>query len=390
MIRVLHVVTIMNRNGLENRIMDIYRNIDRSQIQFDFLTHRKEKGQFDEEIKKLGGHIYRMSPLTPKNFIKYMKNLHKFFCEHREYKIVHSHINTFSTWVLFVAKTAGIPVRIAHSRTWGMEKSWKSIFKWVSKIFINIPTTHKFACSKQAGIWLFGRKGIERPNFFHVIPNSIIIEKFQYSKEKREIIRNQLGLKENQYAFVNVGRLTPQKNHKFLLEVFKEILKTNPSSKLYLIGEGDLKHKIDQQIEKYNMKDAVIYIGNISNVGDYLNAMDGFIFPSIFEGFGTVTIEAQCSGLPIVASDSIPKETKITNLQEFISLKESPTIWAQKITEKIKGNRRMDFSNEVKKAGYDIKDTYKYLQEFYLNVSKNNTMKKHEIKMKGNKNENKI
>lgn len=233
MVRVLHVVTIMNRNGLENRLMDIYRNIDKNKVQFDFLTHRKQRGQFDDEIEKMGGHIYYMPRLKPLKFISYMKELYYFFREHREYKIVHSHVNTISTWVLFAAKKAGIPIRIAHSRTWGMEKNWKSIFKWFSKIFINIPTTHKFACSQQAGKWLFGSKGIKPPQKFKVIPNSIDIEKFTFDIEKRQKIRKELAINENQLAIINVARLTSQKNHIYLIHIFNEILKIKQNSKLF-------------------------------------------------------------------------------------------------------------------------------------------------------------
>lgn len=158
MIRVLHVVTIMNRNGLENRIMDIFRHIDRNIVQFDFLTFREEKGAFDEEITALGGKVYHIPQIKISSLVNFFKDLKSFFSEHPEYKIVHAHVNTLSTWVLFAAKKAGVPVRIAHSRTWGAEKSKTYLFKMFSRLFINIPTTHKFGCSRQAGEWLFGKK----------------------------------------------------------------------------------------------------------------------------------------------------------------------------------------------------------------------------------------
>jgi Glycosyltransferase len=368
LIRVLHVVTIMNRNGLENRIMDIYRNIDRNRIQFDFLVHRKEVGHFDDEINKLGGRIYRIMPLKPTKFFSYMKCLISFFYEHREYYIVHSHVNTFSSWVLWAAKKAGIKIRIAHSRTWGMEHSWKAIFKYISKIFINISTTHKFACSKQAGEWLFGKKGIKPPNFFKVIPNSIDIRKFTFNEQIRNNLRNELNLNKEQLAFVHVGRFVPQKNHQYLLQIFNEIRKINKESKLFLIGEGELESTIRSTCKELGLEKYVVYLGVKDNVGDYLNAMDAFLFPSLFEGFGTVTIEAQCSGLPVLASESIPHETKIINSMEFLPISISPSFWAAKILEMIQNHVRIDFSLEVKKAGYDIKDTYIDMQNFYSNV----------------------
>lgn len=369
MIRVLHVVTIMNRNGLENRIMDIYRNIDRNKIQFDFLTQRNIPGHFDKEIEKLGGHIYRMNTPNTLRFISYIKNLNNFFNEHKEYKIVHSHLNTISTWILFAAKKAGVPIRIAHSRTWGMEVNLKSIFKYISRIFINIPTTHKFACSKQAGEWLFGKNGIKAPNFFKVIPNSIQINKFEFDKDKRKQIRKELDLNENQIALVHVGRLVPQKNHMFIIKIFKEILKVKSDAKLFLIGEGELEEKIKKECKKMNIDHAVFFLGVKENVGDYLNAMDLFIFPSLFEGFGTVAIEAQCNGLKVLASDSIPYETKVTDIQEFMSLKKNEKEWAKQIIDMICKDEKIErktYASKVKKAGYDIIDTYAYLENFYL------------------------
>lgn len=368
MIRVLHVVTIMNRNGLENRLMDIYRHIDRNKVQFDFLTHRMEEGAFDEEIKNLGGKVYHTQPLNPLHLVSYMNNLKCFFTEHREYKIVHSHINAFSTFVLFAAKSSNVKVRIAHSRTWGAEKTWKSIFKYISKMFINIPTTHKFGCSKQAGEWLFGKNGIKEPNYFRVITNSIELDKFKFSENIRSQFRRKLSLKDGQLAIVNVGRLEPQKNHEFLLKVFREIHKLKPNSKLFLLGTGSLKHKIEMEANDLGIGDSVTFLGNINNVGEYLNAMDAFIFPSLFEGFGTVTIESQCCGLPILASDTIPPETKISDYQEFESLNSSPKLWAEHILSMIKRLERKDNREITKKAGYDINDTYSFLQNFYIDV----------------------
>lgn len=369
MIRVLHVVTIMNRNGLENRLMDIYRHIDRNQVQFDFLTHRKQDGVFDEEIKELGGKVYHISPLKPQHIVRYMSELKSFFNNHKEYSIVHSHINAFSTFVLFAARDAGVPIRIAHSRTWGAEKSWKSVFKYVAKAFINIPTTHKFGCSRQAGEWLFGKKGIQEPNYFRVITNSIELDKFSYDESKRNKMRQELGLSDDQIAITDVARLEPQKNHTFLLKVFKEITKTHSTAKLFLIGEGSLLEKIKDEAKSLGIQDAVVFVGNVSNVGDYLNAMDGFIFPSLFEGFGTVTIESQCCGLPILASDTIPPETKVSSVQEFESLKSSPEDWAKHILNMISSIKRKDCRDVIKEAGFDINDTYSFLQNFYLEVA---------------------
>lgn len=368
MIRVLHVVTIMNRNGLENRIMDIYRHIDRDMIQFDFLTHRQEKGAFDDEIEALGGKIYHINQVKLTSIGKYLKDLHNFFLRHPEYKIVHSHVNTLSTWVLFAAQKAGVPIRIAHSRTWGAEKNKTYLFKLFSRLFINFPTTHKFGCSRQAGEWLFGRKGIQEPNYFRVITNSIDVPKFSFDESKRKEYRKELGIQADDIAIVHVGRFTEQKNHMFLLDVFSEFHKIHSNASLFLIGSGNLESVIDAKAKELGIDNKITKIGQVPNVGDYLNAMDGFIFPSLFEGFGTVTIESQCNGLPILASDSIPFETKVSEVQEFDSLKNSPREWARHLDKMLSNYVRKDRSEEITAAGYNIVDTYKFLQDFYISV----------------------
>lgn len=364
-IRVLQCVTIMNRNGLENRLMDIYRNIDRSVIQFDFMTNRTEDGEFDEEIKRLGGRVYHMSRIAPKSFFRYIGELRTFFQEHPEYKIVHSHLNTLSTWPLLMAKRAGVPVRIAHSRNASMDRNFKMVYKAFSRLFINGQATDRFACSKAAGIWLFGKQQVEKESF-HVIPNAIQLERFLYSKEKRHEMRTELGIGEKELAIVCVARFSPQKNHTYLLQVFQEIQNRRPESKLYLVGQGELEQDIRRQVARLGLQEHVIFLGSRSDVGAVLTAMDAFLFPSFYEGFGTVIIEAQCSALPMLASDSIPSETKLCDSVEFASIKEKPAVWADKLFALIEKTDRMDNSALIREKGYDISQSYSWMQQFYL------------------------
>lgn len=365
-IRVLQVVSVMQRAGLESRLMDIYRHIDRTQIQFDFLTHRMEDGVYDDEIRSLGGMVYHMPSIKPWGLLYYLWNLRKFFNDHHQYKIIHVHLNAYSGWVQYAAKIAGVPVRITHSRNTGFDKNWKSVFKAMSKLIVNGPTTHKFACSYQAGEWLFGKKGVQPPNDFKVIPNGFEISEFSFSKEMRQKMRLSLGLCD-EYAFVHVGRFVQQKNHCFLINVFCEIRKICNSSKLYLIGEGPLKEKIKRKVRELGLEDYIVFVGSVPNVNDYLQAMDCMLFPSLYEGFGTVALESQCCGLPTIASDTLPSNIKITNCIDFLSIKSnSPYEWADKAVKMIKTIERKDRSMEIKQAGYDIRDTYRLLSEFYL------------------------
>lgn len=364
-IRVLQCVTIMNRNGLENRLMDIYRNIDRTQIQFDFMTNRAESGQFDEEIQKLGGKVYHMSKITPRNFLRYLSELDSFFKEHKEYQIVHSHLNTLSTWPLQAAKNAGVPVRIAHSRNASMDVNIKMLYKAFSRIFINGQATERFACSRSAGVWLFGEEQVCKDTF-HVIPNAIQLEKFLYSEEIRNMMRSELKIGKDEFAVVCVARFSEQKNHVYLFKVFKEILKKRPNSKLYLVGAGELENELHNEAKKLCIEDSVIFMGSRSDVGKVLTAMDLFLFPSFYEGFGTVIVEAQCSCLPLVASDTIPNETKLCDCVEFMSIKDNPEVWAEKAIQLVRKTTRKDNSLLIRENGYDIRESYKWMQNFYL------------------------
>lgn len=225
MIRVLQCVNDMHRAGLETMLMNYYRNIDRSKIQFDFLTHRPHKSDYDDEILSLGGKVYYAPRLYPQNYPKYFKWMEQFFKEHPEYKIVHSHIDAMSYLPLKAAKKAGIPVRIAHSHNTSIDKDFKYILKQYFRSRINSVTTDFCACGEEAGKFLFGDVR------YTIIPNAINISKFLFDPEIRRKKREELNIK-NEFVIGHVGRLSYQKNHKFLVQIFKEFVSQNPDSVL--------------------------------------------------------------------------------------------------------------------------------------------------------------
>ena len=240
-IRVLQCVTIMNRNGLENRLMDIYRNIDRSVIQFDFMTNRTEDGEFDEEIKSLGGRVYHMSRIAPRTFFRYIGELRIFFQEHPEYKIVHSHLNTLSTWPLLMAKRAGVPVRIAHSRNASMDRNIKMIYKAFSRLFINRQATDRFACSRSAGVWLFGKQQVEKKNF-HVLEAGDGEEAMDIFYEEKDI------------ALLILDVMMPKMDG---WEVCREIRKNSKVPIIMLTARGDERDELlgfDLGVDEYISK----------------------------------------------------------------------------------------------------------------------------------------
>ena len=326
-LRVLHVVVNMNRGGAETLLMNLYRNIDRSKIQFDFLTCKE--GVFDSEIIEMGGKIHRIPYISDVGHFGYMRALDTFFTSHSEYKIIHSHMDKMSGLVLRSAKKAGRQIRIAHSHNTSSEggvaaKAYKS---YVGK-YILPSATHLFACSNSAAKWLFANKADKAL----ILKNGIEYEKFAYSPITGKSIREELNLKEENFIVGHVGRFNHQKNHFFLVEIFSEIVKLNPHAYLLLIGEGPLKKEIQKRVNELNLIDNVKFLGVRNDVHHILKACNVMLFPSLHEGLPVTLIEAQGSGLPCVISDVITKEVDIgAGLIEYENLKSSPQVWAKKI-----------------------------------------------------------
>ena len=232
MIRVLQCVNDMHRSGLETMLMNYYRNIDRTKIQFDFLTHRPGKSDYDDEILSLGGKVYYAPRLYPQNYPAYFKYMKKFFAEHPEYQIVHSHIDSMSYLPLLAAKKAGVLVRIAHSHNTSIDKDFKYILKQYFRKKITKAANYYCACGQEAGEFLFPGKE------FTFIPNAIEVDKFLYNKEVRDKKRKDLGLA-NEFVVGHVGRLSYQKNHELLIRIFDELHKKDANTVLLLIGVGE-------------------------------------------------------------------------------------------------------------------------------------------------------
>lgn len=362
-IRVLHILQRMEAAGVQTLLMSIYRNIDRSKVQFDFLVHYKEEQFFDKEIESLGGHVYKFSVREDHNMIKYIHELKIFFDNHPEYKIVHGHMPVLGFFYLRAAYKAGIPVRIAHAHTDQHYNSLKGYISVVMKSLYPIYANHYFACSNSAGRYIFGNRK------YKIIRNAIMTEKFAYNEEIREKRRKELGF-ENKFVVGHVGRLAEHKNHDFLIDVFSEIAKINPNSILMLVGDGELRKKIEQKVNSLGISKQVRFMGIRADINELYQVMDAFVFPSIFEGLGIVNIEAQASGVLTFCSDAIPQEANISPVFKSIPLSKNAKQWAEIIVNDYSMREvRKDMSEYVVKAGYDIKELSNKLQEFYLNAS---------------------
>lgn len=363
MIRVLHVVGKMHYGGMETFIMNVYRHIDREKVQFDFLVHYEEAGEYDDEIRRLGGKIYVMPRTVPQNYFKYKKALYKFFTEHQEYRIIHGHLHSVAYIYHDIAKRTGDRVCITHAHNNGYDKNIKGITGYYTALFAQKYTDVFFGCSKDACEKFFP-KAIKQGKEMTVVKNGIESEKYRYSAEISNDVRRELGV-ENNFVLGNIGRFSPQKNHKFLLSIFSEILKKRPDSKLVLVGKGPLENEIRALADELSLKEHIIFLGARSDVPRLLQGMDLFLLPSLYEGLGIVLVEAQASGLKCFASSTVSKEAKVTDLLDFLELEQSPEYWADKIISSVPYNRE-DKVKDIVSSGFDISETAGMLEEFYL------------------------
>lgn len=361
-LRVLHVVTSMNFGGLETMIMNYYRHIDRQKVQFDFLVHREERASYDDEIELLGGIIYRLPRLVPWS-IRYRKALNDFFQLHPEYKIVHVHQDCLGSIALKAAKKHGVPIRIAHSHNSDIDKNIKYPIKIFYKQFITKYATKLMACGELAGKWMFGCSNASK---FSVLPNAIDSKVFDYNPQERKTLRKELGISDEEFVIGHVGRFSPQKNHLFVVDVFKAMHELKQNSKLILVGDGKLRSIIEKRVLDLGLKECVYFAGTTQMVSSYFQAMDAFVLPSKYEGLAIVVIEAQTAGLPCIIADSISDECVIDlELVSKLSIEDTPQNWAKCILDSLDILRKGRRANTVM-SGYDIIECAKKLQTFYL------------------------
>ncbi|MDD6069906.1 MAG: glycosyltransferase family 1 protein [Clostridiales bacterium] len=355
--RVLQVVTHMNRGGLETMLMNYYRHIDRTKVQFDFLTHRDKRGDYDDEIEALGGNIYRLPVLNPLN-PQYRKALADFFDQHSEYKVIHVHQDCMSSVILKEAKKHNVPVRIAHSHNSGQDKNMKYPIKLFYRRSIGKYATNLMACGEDAGRWMF--QGAD----FEILNNAIDVKKYVHDEKKRKMERANLNVDEDCLLLGHVGRFCPSKNHTYLIDVFRAVCRKR-KAKLLLVGDGELRAQIEEKVKRLKLTDKVIFTGVRRDVADLMQAMDIFVLPSNYEGLPVTIIEAQAAGLPCIISDQVPSECRKTKLVQQIALDEGKKVWADKIIEASQIGR-MDTYEAMIDSGFDIHENAKRLQDYYL------------------------
>lgn len=348
-IRVAQIVGKMNGGGVEAVVMNYYRHIDRSKVQFDFLIDSDSSLVPREEIESLGGRVFEIPPYQ--HVVEYQRELQRLF-KQEGWKIVHSNINALSVFPLRAAKKAGVPVRIAHSHsTSGKGEYAKNALKAVLKTQSNRYPTHRFACSKFAGEWLFGKAA-----HFEVVYNAIDLDRFCFNAEARAQARADLGLVGNQFAIGHVGRFTAQKNHAFLIDVFAEVAKRRDDAVLLLVGTGEAGASVKALVDERGLTDRVKFLGQRSDVNRLYQAFDAFVLPSLYEGLGLVGVEAQVAGLPCLFSDAITREVDVTGESCFLPIDHSKA-WIEALSCLVPRKRAERSKLSLKK--FDSYDIYK-------------------------------
>lgn len=357
-VRVLHVLQRMEAGGTQAFLMNLYRNIDRSKLQFDFLVEYGEKQFYDDEIEAMGGRIYRTTVREDKNLPRFCRYLRDFFAEHQEYNVVHCHTYSIGFFVLGAAERAGVTVRIAHSHNNSMSGLAVPL-KIVLRSLFPVHANRFMACSDEAGKFLFGERE------FMVVKNAIIVDRFAFDEATRAEVRAELEL-DGSLVVGSVGRLHFQKNQAFLLDAFKEVHELRPDAKLLLVGNGPLRDELLAKAQAVGVADCLTLLSNRSDMDRLYQAMDVFVLPSLYEGLGIVAIEAQSAGLPTICSNGVAEDANVSPLFSRMALEDSPKAWAEAIVKAADTRDCAGGAAGARAHGFDVRDNAAKMQEWYL------------------------
>lgn len=406
--------------------MNLYRHMDREQLQFDFVIHTEDVCDYTEEVEKLGGRIYSVKPFCASTALAYRKQWRSFFREHPEYRIIHGHMRSTASLYLAEAKRAGL-ITIVHSHNTSSGSGIAAMVKNVLQYPLRYQAGYLFACGRRAGEWLYGKKACDGPRF-RLLLNGIETDRFRFREAARMEKRHELGIGDDELVLLHIGRMEEQKNHRFLLEIMREIAGMSGKNvsregqesalrgerkavRLLLCGCGPLEEELRAQaaaaglLEEDRDHDAaagladgrqavsVRFLGVRDDISALMMAGDAMIFPSLFEGLPVTLVEAQAAGLPVLMSDTVTDEVILTDLVQTMSLHEDAHSWAQRALEMAEGAPRTaeqrtagqevkaggqtlraaeqlpdrsSYAQQIRSAGYDVEQSAKWLVEFYL------------------------
>lgn len=357
--RVLQVVAVMDRGGTETMLMNHYRALDRSKVQFDFLVHTQKEGAYDKEILSMGGRIFHAPLIRPWSYISYFNWLKKFFSDNgADFIAVHSHIQENSGFALSYAKKAGIDHRLMTSHIAPQSIDYKFVFRCFANLYAKSSVTDRLACGYAAGRHLYGKRS------FQVINNAIDTDSFIFNDSVRNKMREEMGIHKNEILIGHVGRFNPQKNHKFIIQILSKAIARNASVKAALVGDGYMKEEIKRLVDEYGLDGKILFLGNRPDVSQILQAFDVYLMPSLYEGLPVSVVEAQAAGLPCVLSDTIDRSCDVTGNVRFLPLNAPVEDWCDAIEHAARMPRR-DTKSDIVKAGYDVHENLKILLPLY-------------------------
>ncbi len=362
-IRILHVVGAMNRAGTETMLMNIYRNIDRREIQFDFVSYSRHDAHYDQEIREMGGKVITLAKTSS------IKALYNVIKRHGPYHAVHGHTLFHCGITSIAALLAGVKIRISHAHT-TLDDSHslsRKLYITFMRGTINTFSTNLLACSNGAGDYLFGKRGRMKMKYDY-FPNVIEYANFLHTPQA-EIAKFKAkeGL-ENSIVIGHIGRFIEAKNHAFLLDMMKFLVQKNPTVTLLLVGDGDLREQVEATAKKEGIQKNIRFVGIRNDITTMLHCMDVFVFPSLYEGLGLVLLEAQASGIPCIVSGAIQPEADVNiGLVTKLSLNDGPNVWADKAIE-LAFKKERDVNKIIKgfeKSGYSLTKGISTLKDIY-------------------------
>ena len=360
-IRVLQMTASLFRGGSQTMITNIYKAIDRDRIQFDFIVDHPELNDLQETVESLGARVFVMPEFKGGNIIEVVKSWDKFFKEHPEYRIIHSHSRSYASIYLPIAKRNGLKT-IIHSHNTSNGSGIKNLVKTMMQYPLRYVADYLFACSLNAGKWLYGEKAVTRDNFY-ILNNAIDAKKFRFIEETRLNYRKKFGF-DNDIVYIQVGEFNEQKNHKFTVELFNEIIKKQRNGKLLLVGDGEYFDQIKSMINEHGLEQNILLLGRRSDVNNLLMASDYYLMPSNFEGLSVAAIEAQATGIKCLLSDCVSRDVDITETCEFIPLEIDK--WLDRSINNT--HAHVDNYKKIVDSGYDVETTAKWLADFYSTI----------------------
>ncbi len=360
-VKVLEMIGALNFGGSQAMIVNLCKAMNSENVQCDFIVDHPEYMGMASIVEEMGSKIYIMPTFVGTNIKEIKSAWDRFFIEHPDYQILHSHSRSYASIYLPIAKKHGLKT-IIHSHNTSNGKGLVALIKNMLQYPLRHRADYFIGCSKEAGLWLFGDK-IVNSNKFFVLNNAIDTDKFTYDEDVRFEYRENFHLKDEK-VFIQIGRLSEQKNYLFSLKVFRKYLDTDKDARLFIVGNGDLKNDIIDKINEYNIADRVVMLEGRGDVNNLLQMADVFLMPSLFEGLSVAAVEAQASGIRCLLSDKCDQNVNITGLCEFVPLNEDT--WVSKMSEEL--SLREYTKDKIVEAGFDVKTTAKWLEDFYRSI----------------------